>query len=215
MSKKVLIIGTSPRKNGNSNRLAQEFEKGAREAGNDVDVVYLYDKNINFCKGCLACQKLNHCVIDDDANSITEKIHNAEVIVWATPVYYYEMCGQMKTMIDRSNPLYTMDNKFEDIYLLAAAAEPETSAFDGAIKGLQGWIDCHEKAHFKGGNSRPGSRCYWCNRRKSSVKRSLRNGQNYILINKKDNDFFIVLFIWAAVDSNHRPHPYQGCALTT
>ena len=43
----------------------------------------------------------------------------------------------------------------------------------------------------------------------------LRNGQNYILINKKDNDFFIVLFIWAAVDSNHRPHPYQGCALTT
>lgn len=73
MSKKVLIIGTSPRKNGNSNRLAQEFEKGAREAGNDVDVVYLYDKNINFCKGCLACQKLNHCVIDDDANSITEK----------------------------------------------------------------------------------------------------------------------------------------------
>ena len=52
-------------------------------------------------------------------------------------------------------------------------------------------------------------------RRKSSVKRSLRNGQNYILINKKDNDFFIVLFIWAAVDSNHRPHPYQGCALTT
>ncbi len=102
MSKKVLIIGTSPRKNGNSNRLAQEFEKGAREAGNDVDVVYLYDKNINFCKGCLACQKLNHCVIDDDANSITEKIHNAEVIVWATPVYYYEMCGQMKTMIDRS-----------------------------------------------------------------------------------------------------------------
>lgn len=150
MSKKVLIIGTSPRKNGNSNRLAQEFEKGAREAGNDVDVVYLYDKNINFCKGCLACQKLNHCVIDDDANSITEKIHNAEVIVWATPVYYYEMCGQMKTMIDRSNPLYTMDNKFEDIYLLAAAAEPETSAFDGAIKGLQGWIDCHEKAHLKG-----------------------------------------------------------------
>lgn len=149
MSKKVLIIGTSPRKNGNSNRLAQEFEKGAREAGNDVDVVYLYDKNINFCKGCLACQKLNHCVIDDDANSITEKIHNAEVIVWATPVYYYEMCGQMKTMIDRSNPLYTMDNKFEDIYLLAAAAEPETSAFDGAIKGLQGWIDCHEKAHYK------------------------------------------------------------------
>lgn len=125
MSKKVLIIGTSPRKNGNSNRLAQEFEIGAREAGNDVDVVYLYDKNINFCKGCLACQKLKHCVIDDDANIITEKIKNSEVIVWATPVYYYEMSGQMKTMIDRSNSLFGEENKFKDTYLLATAAETE------------------------------------------------------------------------------------------
>ena len=138
MSKKVLIIGTSPRKNGNSNRLAQEFEKGAREAGNDVDVVYLYDKNINFCKGCLACQKLNHCVIDDDANSITEKIHNAEVIVWATPVYYYEMCGQMKTLLDRLNPLYSTDYSFRDIYMIATAAENDESAFEKAYNGLQG-----------------------------------------------------------------------------
>ena len=150
MSKKVLIIGTSPRKNGNSNRLAQEFEKGAREAGNDVDVVYLYDKNINFCKGCLACQKLNHCVIDDDANSITEKIHNAEVIVWATPVYYYEMCGQMKTLLDRLNPLYSTDYSFRDIYMIATAAENDESAFEKAYNGLQGWVDCFEKASLKG-----------------------------------------------------------------
>lgn len=58
MSKKVLIIGTSPRKNGNSNRLAQEFEKGAREAGNDVDVVYLYDKTLIFVKAVLPVKNL-------------------------------------------------------------------------------------------------------------------------------------------------------------
>lgn len=55
---KVLIIGTSPRKNGNSNRLAQEFEKGAREAGNDVDVVYLYDKTLIFVKAVLPVKNL-------------------------------------------------------------------------------------------------------------------------------------------------------------
>jgi len=150
MSKKVLIIGTSPRKNGNTNRLVQEFEKGAKDAGNEVETVYLYDKTINFCKGCLACQKLHHCVIDDDANEITEKIKNSDVIVWATPVYYYEMSGQMKTLIDRSNPLFGTDNRFRDVYLLAASADTGNYSMDGAIKGIQGWIDCHPQAKLKG-----------------------------------------------------------------
>ncbi len=150
MTKKVLIIGTSPRANGNSNRLAQEFEKGAKAEGNEVEIVYLCDKTINFCKGCLACQRLQKCVIDDDANAITEKIRNSEVIVWATPVYYYCMSGQMKTMIDRSNPLFATQNKFKDIYLLATAAEDEETAMDGTIKGLQGWIDCHAGVELKG-----------------------------------------------------------------
>ncbi len=150
MSKKVLIIGTSPRRNGNSNRLALEFKKGVQDAGNEVEIVYLDDKKINFCKGCLACQNTQKCVIDDDANAITEKMRNAEVIVWATPVYYYCMSGQMKTMIDRSNPLYATENKFRDVYLLASAAENEESAMDGTINGLQGWIDCHNGVELKG-----------------------------------------------------------------
>ena len=137
MAKNVLVIATSPRKNGNSSQIAQEFAKGASDSGNNCEIIYLADKDINFCKGCLACQKTKKCVINDDAPEIVRKMKTSDVIVWATPVYYYEMCGQMKTMIDRSNPLYTMDNTFEDIYLLAAAAEPATSAFDGAIKGLQ------------------------------------------------------------------------------
>ena len=150
MSKKVLIISTSFRKGGNSETLADEFARGAKEAGHQVEKICLYDKTIHFCKGCLACQKTGHCIIQDDADSIIQKMQVAEVIVFATPIYYYEMCGQMKTMLDRSNPLFPFDYKFQDIYLLASAADSNESAIDGAVKGLQGWIDCFEKATLKG-----------------------------------------------------------------
>ena len=77
-------------------------------------------------------------------------MQKAEVIVFATPIYYYEMCGQMKTMLDRSNPLFPSDYAFRDIYLLATAADTEPTAMNGAIKGLQGWVDCFNKASLKG-----------------------------------------------------------------
>lgn len=73
-----------------------------------------------------------------------------EAIVWATPVYYYNMSGQMKTMIDRANPLYANDYNFTDIYLLAAAAEDEPSTVENIVKATQGWIDCFEKATLNG-----------------------------------------------------------------
>ena len=150
MSKNVLIISTSPRKGGNSEILADEFAKGARQAGHQVEKVCLYDKTIGFCKGCLTCQKTRRCVIHDDADVIAQKMLTAEVIVFATPIYYYEMCGQMKTMLDRANPLFPADYAFRDIYLLASAAENEESAVDGAVNGLNGWIACFEKARLKG-----------------------------------------------------------------
>lgn len=148
--KKVLIISASPRKGGNSEILADEFATGAREAGHEVEKVCLYDKTINFCKGCLACQKTQRCVIHDDANAIVQKMKEADVLAFATPIYYYEMCGQMKTMLDRANPLFPSDYAFRDIYLLASAADAEESAVDGAANGLKGWIACFEKAQLKG-----------------------------------------------------------------
>ena len=77
----------------------------------------------------------------DDAANIAEKVQHADVIAFATPIYYYEMCGQMKTLLDRMNPLYTSEYAFRDIYLLTTAAENDESAMDGAVKGMQGWID--------------------------------------------------------------------------
>ena len=141
MGKNVLIISTSLRNNSNSEILAGGTAKGAKDAGHNVEFVTLKDKNIQFCKGCLACQKLGHCVINDDANAITEKIMNADVIVWATPVYYYEMCGQMKTMIDRANALFARDYKFREVYLITTSADGE-DAIKPVINGINGWIAC-------------------------------------------------------------------------
>jgi multimeric flavodoxin WrbA len=150
MSKRVLIISTSPRKGGNSDALADSFADGAKSAGNKVEKICLYNKTINFCKGCLVCQKTKRCVIRDDADFIEQKMLTADVIVFATPIYYYEMCGQMKTMLDRSNPLYVSKYSFHDIYLLATAADDEENAMDGAVKGLEGWIACFDGVRLAG-----------------------------------------------------------------
>lgn len=146
MKRKVLILSASFRKGGNSEMLAKEFEKGARKAGNEVETVFLRDKNIGFCRGCFACLKRGKCVIDDDAVEIAEKMKNADVLVFATPVYYYSVSGQLKTMLDRANPLYDSDYRFTDVYLLATAAEDETTTPQGAEKAVQGWVDCFPRA---------------------------------------------------------------------
>lgn len=150
MSKKVLIISTSLRHNANSEILAKETERGAKASGNEVEFVTLKDRDIKFCKGCLACQKIGHCVINDDANEITEKMKNADVIVFATPIYYYEMAGQLKTLLDRANSLFASDYKFRDIYLLATAADSNSHSADIAVNSLQGWVMCFPKAQLKG-----------------------------------------------------------------
>lgn len=150
MSKKNLIISSSPRKGGNSEVLAEHFANGAKEAGNEVETVFLREKNYGFCKGCLACLNLGHCVIKDDAIAIAEKMHDADVLVFATPVYYYSVSGQLKTMLDRANPLFDSDYVFTKVYLLATAAENEAETFEGTEKAVQGWVDCFDRANLSG-----------------------------------------------------------------
>ncbi len=149
MSKKVLIIATSPRRNGNSAKLALEFEKGVKENGNDCEIMYLCEKNLNFCKGCFACITSHKCIINDDMNEILEKMKISDVIVFATPVYYYEMSGQMKTFIDRTNPLFQSNYAFRDVYLLMSAADTDEKLMQRVINGLEGWIECFSKTDLK------------------------------------------------------------------
>ena len=150
MSKNVMIISSSPRKGGNSETLAASFAKCAEEAGHKVETIYLREKNYGFCKGCLACLKLGHCVIDDDAVEIAARMHDADVLVFATPVYYYSVSGQLKTMLDRANPLFDSDYAFTKAYLLATAAEDGEETVEGTVKAVQGWVDCFERCKLAG-----------------------------------------------------------------
>lgn len=84
--KKVIVISTSLRAGSNSDMMADKFIEGALKSGNEVEKISLINKDIRFCRGCLACQKLGKCVINDDVNAIMQKVLNADVIVWATPI---------------------------------------------------------------------------------------------------------------------------------
>lgn len=159
--KKILIISSSLRGVSNSHLLAESFARGAREAGNDVELLTLHKKEIKFCIGCLSCQKTGKCVLHDDAPAIIGKIHDADVLVFATPIYYYEMSGQLKTLLDRANPLFGGDYCFTDVYMLTSAADTDDATTKRAVSGLEGWIECFDRSHlagtvFAGGVTDPG-----------------------------------------------------------
>ena len=146
----VLVISTSLRAKSNSDILTERLIAGATDAGHEVEHISLKGKKLGFCTGCLACQKTRKCVLNDDANIIAEKILSADTVVFVTPIYYYEMSGQMKTLLDRLNPLYPSDYRFRNVYMMSVAAEEDPHVPDRAVSGLRGWIECFEKASFAG-----------------------------------------------------------------
>ena len=152
----ILVITTSLRKCSNSDILAERLCAGVRDGGGDVELISLKDKQIAFCRGCLACQKTGKCVIDDDAVAIAAAVKDATKLVFVTPIYYYEMSGQLKTLLDRLNPLYAADYRFRDVYMVTVAAEDEDFVAEKAVSGLKGWIDCFPKASFGGSLFRGG-----------------------------------------------------------
>lgn len=151
MSKNVLIISSSPRKGGNSDTLANEFMRGAMESGNNVEKVALREKTINYCTGCGQCTaKQKPCWQKDDANEVIDKMLAADIIVLVTPVYFYAMSGQMKTMIDRTCGPY-VNMKGKHFYFLATAAEDASNVehLNHVFDNLMGFIDCLEDAEVK------------------------------------------------------------------
>ena len=142
MNKKVLIISSSPRKGGNSDTLCDQFRKGAEEADNQVEKIRLAELNIGYCSACYACKTKGHCVKQDDMELVIANMRSADVIVLATPVYFYTMSAQMKTMIDRTlggaqKP--GLENK--EFYFIATAADGK-AAMERTVDGLRGYIEC-------------------------------------------------------------------------
>lgn len=142
MSKNVLIISASPRRDGNSDHLCDQFRMGAQESGHNVEKIFLREKKINYCLACYHCK--NHdglCAIKDDVPEIIDKIIAADVVVLSTPVYFYCMNAQMKTVIDRSVMKWTKI-KNKDFYLIATAAEDDDHVMSGTIKSFLGFLEC-------------------------------------------------------------------------
>lgn len=149
MKKNVVILSASPRRKGNSDILCDEFMKGATEASHDVEKIFLADKNIKYCTGCGVCNTTHECVQKDDMKEILVKLLKADVIVMASPVYFYTINAQMKTLIDRIVPQYTsLSNK--KFYFIITAAETDLNMMERSIECFRGLLDCLENPTEKG-----------------------------------------------------------------
>lgn len=140
MNKKVLVLAGSPRKGGNSDLLCDELIRGAEEAGNTAEKVYVQNLKIGACRACYGCRNTGRCVQADDMAGLLEKMVAADVIVLATPVYFYSMDGQMKTMIDRTLPRYTEIRGKSFVFIVTAAASAR--AMERTVDSLRGFTDC-------------------------------------------------------------------------
>lgn len=149
MSKAILVLSASPRRGGNSDLLCDQFVLGAEEAGHEWEKFFLRDKTIGYCTGCGSCYTSHMCVQKDDMASILEKMIAADVIVMATPVYFYTMDAQMKTLIDRTVPRYEEINR-KEFYFIVTAADSSKQAMERTLEGFRGFTSCLTGTEEKG-----------------------------------------------------------------
>lgn len=149
MGKKVLILSGSPRKGGNSDLLCDEFLRGAVEAGNTVEKIRVSEKKIGYCLGCYACKNTGVCAIKDDMAEVLQKIIDADVLVLASPVYFYSIDAQLKTVIDRTVARW-LEVKDKEFYYIVTAADEELSSAETTLACFRGYADCVDGAVEKG-----------------------------------------------------------------
>lgn len=150
MGKKVLILSGSPRKGGNSDILCDEFAHGAQEAGHAVEKIRVAGKKIQPCSACYYCSDHDGaCVHKDDMAEILQKMIDADVIVLASPVYFYSIDAQLKVVIDRTVARWLEVKNKEFYYIVTMADEAKQSA-DTTLACFRGYADCVEGAVEKG-----------------------------------------------------------------
>ena len=148
--KKVLVISGSPRRGGNSDMLCDEFAKGAISAGNEVEKISLAQKNVGFCLACYYCRDHGgECAIKDDMGEILDKMLKADVIVLASPVYFYSIDAQMKALIDRTVAKW-LQIKNKEFYYIMTSAEDSKDVMDCTLECFRGLAACLEGSVEKG-----------------------------------------------------------------
>lgn len=148
-SKKVLILSASPRRKGNSQILCDKFAEGAKSAGHQVKMIRLSDKKINFCKACDACMKNEGlCIQRDDMGDILKAYQQADILVLATPVYFYGISAQMKTFIDRTYPIW-QNLGHKNVYYIISAGLGE-DIINRSLGDLDGFVEHLDDSKVKG-----------------------------------------------------------------
>ena len=140
MSRKVIVLNGSPRPKGNTSALVNEFARGVQESGGEVTIFNLDKMNIHGCKGCFGGGRNfdSPCVQKDDMDKIYPAYRAADLVVLATPLYYWNFSGQLRTAFDRlfavaeCDPNYANPKK-ESVLLMAA----EGYGFDDALQYYQ------------------------------------------------------------------------------
>ncbi len=138
---KILVITGSPRKNGNSNTLADNFTKGAEEAGHTVVRFDSAFKNVHPCVACNKCGMNGTCVFQDDFNFVRENIVDADVVVLATPIYYFGISAQIKTVIDRFYAINGQISRPKKAVLLMTYADTSPKVAQPIINHYETMID--------------------------------------------------------------------------
>ena len=142
---KILIISSSPRIGGNSDILCDHFAQGAQSVGAQVKKINLSGKKLGFCQACYTCQKTGECFQKDDAVQIIKEMFDYDFIVFATPVYFYTMAAQLKTLIDRTVAIYPTltDKKY---FYIMTMAETDREMITGTLEALRGFLACYENS---------------------------------------------------------------------
>lgn len=150
MVKKVLILSGSPRKGGNSDLLCDEFMRGAVEAGHEVEKIRVAEKKIGYCHACYYCkQSGGKCAFQDDMTEVLQKMIDADVIVFASPVYFYSIDAQLKAVIDRTVARW-LEVKDKSFYYIITCADEEMESCQRTLECFRGYADCVEGAKERG-----------------------------------------------------------------
>ena len=150
MSKKVLILSGSPRKGGNSDLLCDEFLRGAQEADHEVEKIRVAAKKITPCSACYYCRDHGGaCVHKDDMAEVLQKMIDADVLVLASPVYFYSIDAQLKALIDRTVARW-LEVRDKEFYYIATMADADADSADTTLACFRGYADCVEGAVEKG-----------------------------------------------------------------
>lgn len=143
--KKVLVIHGSMRKNGNTGILADEFIRGAKDAGHEAEKIALRDMKFGDCFGCRACHNNGgSCVQKDDMAAVLEKVKAADVIVLASPLYYFTWTGLMKRFLDRTYPLLPI-LKNKDFYLITLGGVTDKKYMANILSDFNMYVGCFKE----------------------------------------------------------------------